>query len=115
MKERRWLRRLPPLKHRPRPRPIRLLAAADAGHSSTNLSLISIENIEKDYLLGEVIVPALRGVSLKIEQGELTAIMGASGSGKSTLMNIIGCLDRPTRGRYILDGEDVSSFDDDRL
>ncbi len=79
------------------------------------MSLISIENVEKDYLLGEVVVLALRGVSLNIEKGEFISIMGASGSGKSTLMNLIGCLDRPTRGQYLLDGEDVSGFDDDRL
>lgn len=80
-----------------------------------SMSLIQLENIEKDYHLGEIVVPAVRGISLQIEKGELLSIMGASGSGKSTLMHIIGCLDRPSGGRYVLDGEDVSSFDDNRL
>jgi putative ABC transport system ATP-binding protein len=77
--------------------------------------MITLENITKIYLLGKVEVPALRGVSLHIDAGEWVAIMGPSGSGKSTLMNIIGCLDTPTSGRYTLDGVDVSSLDDDRL
>ena len=64
--------------------------------------------------MGDVNVHALRGVSLTIREGEFVAIMGASGSGKSTTMNIIGCLDRPTRGTYILDGQDVSEMSKDR-
>ena len=75
-----------------------------------NHRVIRLEELHKVYDLGEVKVPALRGVSLSVEPGEFIAIMGASGSGKSTMMNIIGCLDRPTSGHYYLDAQDVSQL-----
>lgn len=74
-------------------------------------AVISVEEIHKYYQLGEARVHALRGVSLQIRRGEFLAIMGASGSGKSTFMNILGCLDKPTSGRYLLEGLDVSGHD----
>jgi putative ABC transport system ATP-binding protein len=77
--------------------------------------VITLEGITKLYLTGEVEVAALKGVSLHIPEGEFIAIMGPSGSGKSTLMNVIGCLDQPSSGRYILDGYDVSALTDDQL
>jgi putative ABC transport system ATP-binding protein len=78
-------------------------------------AVIWLEEIHKVYHTGEVDVHAVRGVSSEIQPGEFVAVMGASGSGKSTLMNIIGCLDRPTRGRYLLDGTDVSELGRDEL
>lgn len=79
------------------------------------MSLISIQNISRRYEMGSETVHALRDVSLNIERGEYVAIMGPSGSGKSTLMNLLGCLDTPTGGRYELNGTDVSEMDDNEL
>ena len=77
--------------------------------------VIDIENITKDYVMGEEIVRALRGVSLQIRRNEYLAVMGPSGSGKSTLMNMLGCLDTPTSGRYQFNGRNVAEMDDDEL
>jgi putative ABC transport system ATP-binding protein len=76
--------------------------------------LIRTEDLRRSYALGDVTVHALRGVDVSIARGEFVAVVGASGSGKSTFMNILGLLDRPTGGRYVLEGEDVSGFDRDR-
>ncbi len=78
-------------------------------------NLIEVDNLTKSYQMGDVEVQALRGVTLTIAEGEMVAIMGPSGSGKSTLMNIIGCLDQPTDGAYLLDGVDVGSLNDNQL
>ena len=77
-------------------------------------AVIRLEDVRKSYVLGDVTVHALRGVNLTLEKGEFVSVVGASGSGKTTLMNILGLLDRPTSGRYLLEGEDVSGFDKDR-
>lgn len=78
-------------------------------------TIIEITNLRKDYHVGEVTVHALRGVDLKIHEGEFVAIMGVSGSGKSTMLNILGCLDKPSAGDYFLDGVDVKSMNKDEL
>lgn len=77
--------------------------------------LIEVTALEKDYSTGAGVFQALRGVSMTIAEGEFVAIMGASGSGKSTFMNLLGCLDRPTRGSYRLNGQDVGRMTSDQL
>ncbi len=86
-------------------------ALAEASSNASN-AVIDIQQMTKTYAIGDIKVPALRGVSFSIGSGEYVAIMGPSGSGKSTLMNLIGCLDKPTTGLYRLDGVDVSALDD---
>jgi putative ABC transport system ATP-binding protein len=80
-----------------------------------NGAIVNLIDVHKTYRAGEMEVPAVRGVSVEIKRGEFVALMGASGSGKSTLMNILGCLDRPTTGHYVLDGANVSGLDRDQL
>jgi putative ABC transport system ATP-binding protein len=77
--------------------------------------VIDVREVSKTYAIGPIRVPALRGVSLRIERGDFVAVMGSSGSGKSTLMNILGCLDVPTEGRYLIDGTDAHDLDEDEL
>jgi len=83
--------------------------------NDSSSAAVRLDEVRKTYKTGEVEVQAVRGVTIEIGSGEFVALMGSSGSGKSTLMNIIGCLDRPTAGRYFLDGEDVSSLSRDEL
>ncbi len=84
-------------------------------HASDSGPVVQLIDVQKTYRTGEMEVQAVRGVSLEIARGEFVALMGSSGSGKSTLMNILGCLDRPTAGRFLLDGIDVSDLDRDQL
>lgn len=77
--------------------------------------MIEVDQLDKTYSAGRVLTPVLKDASFRIDEGEYVAIMGASGTGKSTLMNILGCLDKPTAGRYLLDGTDVAELDDDAL
>src|SRR5688572_26693908 len=79
------------------------------------MPVISVRNLVKTYQVGEVVVRALRGADMDVEAGEFVAVTGPSGSGKSTLMHILGCLDRPTSGQYLLDGKDVSRMSKDEL
>jgi len=102
-------KRLPPLSLSFRPHDFQVWRA-----KSVN-PLMICEDIWKIYRVGDVEVPALRGLSLTIEQGEFVAVMGSSGSGKSTLMNILGCLDQPTRGQYRMNGVEVGRLRPDRL
>src|SRR4051812_569754 len=78
-------------------------------------AILATHDLYKTYIMGDVEVHALRGVSLSVEPGEFVAVMGTSGSGKSTLMNILGCLDRPSAGSYLLDGEEVASLSKSEL
>ncbi|MSR32827.1 MAG: ABC transporter ATP-binding protein [Gemmataceae bacterium] len=78
-------------------------------------SVVRIEELEKTYILESVLVPALKGVTLEVEEGDFVALMGPSGSGKSTLLNLLGCLDRPTYGQYFLADQDIAHLDDDQL
>ncbi len=82
---------------------------------ASNGAVVRLDDVHKTYRSGEMEVQAVRGVSIEIHRGEFVALMGSSGSGKSTLMNLLGCLDRPTRGRYYLDGSDVSQLERDQL
>ena len=79
------------------------------------MAVVQIQNMTKTYLMGQLLLYALRDVDLNIEQGQYVAIMGPSGSGKSTLLNLLGCLDKPTTGNYFLNGQDVSALDDSEL
>jgi putative ABC transport system ATP-binding protein len=88
---------------------------SEVGATAQPAPVVQTEGVEKVYSMGDVKVHALRGISLRIEPGEFIAVMGASGSGKSTFMNLVGCLDRPTGGRYLLRGQDVSRFSRDQL
>ncbi len=91
------------------------MSSSKDGMMPETKNVLEVINLEKTYFMGEVSVPALRGVSLSIREGEFVAIMGPSGSGKSTFMNILGCLDRPTKGQYLIEETDVSGLTRDQL
>lgn len=91
------------------------MIASDATSKVDRKAVVTIENLHKSYTIGDMELPVLRGLNLSFYEGEYVAIMGPSGSGKSTLLNIIGCLDKPTGGRYLLGDDDVSQLDDDTL
>lgn len=93
----------------------RLAHRSDKFYQKMSNSLIKITNIKRDFALGNEIVYVLKGIDLEIKKGDYVALMGPSGSGKSTLMNLLGCLDTPTSGTYILNGKDVSQMQDDEL
>ena len=78
-------------------------------------TIVELRNVDKEYVMGEVKIKAINGVNLKIKKSESIAIMGPSGSGKSTMLHLIGCLDRPTRGKILIDGKDISNFNDNEL
>jgi putative ABC transport system ATP-binding protein len=88
---------------------------ANSGVARPTVPVVEVHDVRKNYQLGETVVHALRGVSVSIETGDFVAIMGASGSGKSTFMNVLGCLDRPTSGQYLLQGIDVSGLTKKKL
>lgn len=90
-------------------------ATATAPRAATAEPIVRVENVTKTYQMGAVLVEALRGLSLNFHQGEYATIMGPSGCGKSTLLNLLGCLDKPTSGKYYLGEDDVSTLDDDTL
>jgi putative ABC transport system ATP-binding protein len=100
---------------RPRRAPLVRRRTREAPLAGAATPVIQLDDVHRIYRLGQISVPALRGVSLTVARGDFVAIMGSSGSGKSTLMNILGCLDVPTHGRYRLDGIDVRNFDEDDL
>jgi putative ABC transport system ATP-binding protein len=100
---------------RPRRTPLVRRRTREAPPDGQTPPVIQLDDVHRIYRLGQISVPALRGVSLTVQRGDFVAIMGSSGSGKSTLMNILGCLDVPTHGRYRLDGIDVRNFDEDDL
>ena len=78
-------------------------------------TIIEVKNLKKDFYVGDITVHALRGINLEIKEGEFVAIMGSSGSGKSTMLNILGCLDKPTSGRYLLDGVSMGELSRNEL